>query len=224
MTHRLGICSDTHGCNAPAFDPAAVSAVLHGGDVYDAAGSRADLARDPMRAWLQRCAAPVFMVRGNHDYWDHWEWFTRYNDVTGRVQAIAPGLFVAGIGFSARQYYDLPGETDLHPACQDVLRTARRLVGRSDRVVLLTHYPAKLLQIYPADEGGQGWAFECVRELIEELHPIVAVQGHVHEWFGRRHIVEMAGKQVLLVHPGPLGGILQIDTDSGQSSYVPAEP
>jgi hypothetical protein len=37
---RIGICSDSHDCNAPRFDPGTVSAVLHGGDAYDAVGSR----------------------------------------------------------------------------------------------------------------------------------------------------------------------------------------
>ncbi|HEY8750774.1 MAG TPA: metallophosphoesterase [Tepidisphaeraceae bacterium] len=219
---KLGICSDTHGCATPAFDAASVSAVLHAGDLYDAAGSRRDLLNDPLRPWLAECAAPVFLVRGNHDYWDHLEMFERYHDVTGRVRAIAPRLFVAGVGFSRRRYYDLPGETDLQPVCHEVVRSARQLTGTSDRIVLLTHYPAKYPAIYPAEEGPLGWAFDCVRELIEELRPIAVVQGHVHEWFGQTHAVEVSGCQVLLLHPGPLGGILQINAGSGDASYAAA--
>jgi Icc-related predicted phosphoesterase len=220
--YRLGVCSDTHGHTAPAFDAASVSAVLHAGDLYDAA-NRDSLPRDPMTLWLAKCPAPVFLVRGNHDYWDHHEVFERYNDVTGHIREIAPRLFVAGVGFCRRRYYDLPGETDLQPVCRDVLRSARRLIGTSDRIVLLTHYPAKFPAIYPAEEGPLGWAFECVRELIEELRPIAVVQGHVHEWFGQTHTVEVSGRQVLLLHPGPLGGILRIDTDSSTASYAAAK-
>jgi hypothetical protein len=54
MIHRLGVCSDTHGYAAPAFDPASVSAILHGGDLYDAAADVEGLEPDQIhckRGW-----------------------------------------------------------------------------------------------------------------------------------------------------------------------------
>jgi Icc-related predicted phosphoesterase len=221
-TILLGVCSDTHGYLAPTFDAASVSAVLHAGDLYDAAESRPELSRDPMGPWLAACTVPVFLVRGNHDYWDRLEIFERHEDVTGRIVPIAPGLFVAGVGFAPREFYDLPGETDLKPICRDVLRLARRMIGTSDKVVLLTHYPANLPGVYSEHEASEGEAFDCVRELIEELGPIAVIQGHVHEWFGQTHVVQMSGRPVLLVNPGPLGGVLQIDMDGGRASYTAA--
>ena len=106
--------------------------------------------------------------------------------------------------------------------CRDVLRLARRLIGTSDRVVLLTHYPAKLPGVYLEHEASEGEAFDCVRELIEELGPVAVIQGHVHEWFGQTHLLQMLSRSVLLVNPGPLGGILQIDMDKGDASYKAA--
>jgi Icc-related predicted phosphoesterase len=164
----------------------------------------------------------VFVVRGNHDYADPKGFFRQWDDVTGSVREISPGLFVAGVGFAPRAYYDLPGETDLQPVCRVVIRNARRLLRASDQVVLLTHYAAKFPGIYPAEESLPGWVFACVRELIEELGPVAVVLGHVHEWFGRTYTVEVSGCPVLLVHPGARGGILEIDAAARQASYAAA--
>jgi len=215
MIYRLGICSDTHAQIAPTFDPASVSALLHAGDFYDAAGDPEALDDDPLQKWLGGCVVPCFAVRGNHDYVDLRGNFRRWEDITGSVRQLCPGLFVAGVGFAPRQYLDLPGETDLQPVCQQVLRHARRVVGSSDRIVLLTHYPTKFVGV--ADEWQH---FECARELVEELLPVAVVQGHVHELFGQRHRIQVLGRSVLLVYPGPVGGVLEIDISSGDVSLV----
>jgi Icc-related predicted phosphoesterase len=217
----LGICSDTHGRVAPKFDPAAVSAVLHGGDAYDAANGP-DPDGDPLAPWLTRCSAPVFFVRGNHDQIDEWGWFNKYQDLTGRLAVLGPGLFLAGVGFTPQTYSDMPSESDLSAVCEQVRRTARELMGPSDRLVLLTHYPAKFPQFYMVQKAG--WSFDCVRELIEELRPVAAIQGHIHQWFGRRHQLEIAGQRIFLVHPGPHGGVLRIHDPGNGASYVPSRP
>ena len=76
-------------------------------------------------------------------------------------------------------------ESDLEPQCSDLARMARREMMPQDTLILITHYPPKLPEL-PCDEVPENWTFHCVAELVARLQPQVIIQGHVHEWFGRR--------------------------------------
>ena len=210
MRHLVAICSDTHGVPPPHFEAAA--AILHAGDVYDAAAPQAArLALPELRRWVVMTRVPVFAVRGNHDYADPAGFFAAANDVSGRVCAIAPGLLVAGIGLAAQRYYDLPGEGDLAVVCRSVARQARRLVTAGDRLILLTHYPPRLPQMPAGTPRGSGLIFDCVRELADELRPVVIVQGHVHELFGMEWKASFGGREARIISPGAKGTVIEME-------------
>src|SRR5207244_1508540 len=98
---------------------------------------------------------------------------------------VADRLFVAGIGWAGGRYFETPGEADLAPICDSLARLARRWVMPGDCLILLTHYPALLPELFPWPHRTEGFMFACVRRRIEELGPVAVVQGHVHEMFGR---------------------------------------
>lgn len=151
--------SDTHDRLPPLSDQPGVTAVLHAGDFCSGENQEAIRRRGPdseslrqwaaeqrhrIRQWLDACRTPIYAVRGNHDCEDAWGFFAAIHDITAHVVPLTPGLFVAGIGWCGQRYYDMPLERDLEPACRAVWRQAMRVVGRDDRLILLTHYPARV--------------------------------------------------------------------------------
>lgn len=206
----LGICSDTHGSALPQWNSQQLAAVLHAGDIYDAPSVIEDDDDPAPRQWVESVGVPVFAVRGNHDYRDPGRFFHAADDISGRLRKVFPGLWVAGIGFAPKRYYDLPGESDLEPQCRDLSRQALRQVVRGEKLILLTHYPPKLPEL-PCGEVSEGWTYRCVADLVDELQPIAVVQGHVHEWFGR----QWRRGNLLIVSPGPRAGILSVSHDRG---------
>jgi Icc-related predicted phosphoesterase len=152
---------------------------------------------------------PVYGVRGNHDV-DGLP--PGVDDVTGRVVRLADRLWLAGVGWSGRVYADLPGESDLEPACRSVERMALRLVMPGDALVLLTHYPADLPGLFPDVGRRDGVVFDCVHRLIDTLRPMAVVQGHVHEWFGLAARCNWpVGRATLILNPGPGAATLTVD-------------
>jgi len=202
---------------------------LHGGDFYrDKCRAKADLAllhcadrigREQGGAayrWFKDCPLPILAVRGNHDSFDAWGFFQHAQDITGMVVRIAPGLLVAGIGWHGDRYYDTPADRDLQPACRPVERIFRRIRQPKDRVILLTHYPAYA----PPPDNVSPYAHEVLQQLAAVLRPVAIIQGHIHNWFGMSHQVPRGTAPALVVNPGPLGGILSVDTQTGKTTFT----
>jgi Icc-related predicted phosphoesterase len=201
---------------------------LHAGDANNgptAVGDDSDPLDDPLRCdaanWFRSCSLPQFIVKGNHDGVDDLRAFTSGTDLTGRVIRIAPRLWLAGIGWHGERYYELPLEADLRKVCDVVLRQSRRLVMPNDRLVLLTHYPARYpgVQEVLNDRDGGGVWYDCVRGVIEELRPVVVVQGHVHRWARTSFTVRVENRDVLALFPGPAGAIVTVDVDEGTAEH-----
>jgi Icc-related predicted phosphoesterase len=115
------------------------------------------------------------------------------------------------------RYFELPNESDLCEVCDTVAKRAGRLLGPSDRLVLLTHYPPRLVGMreLERDPPNGGLWYDCVRELAETLHPIAIVQGHVHSWAGTSQEAELDSRSVTVFHPGRAGGTLLVDVGLG---------
>lgn len=218
---KLGIFSDTHGDKVPHWDGLALDAVLFAGDAYDCIRPKEGANSAHLRRLVESCRAPVLAVRGNHDYHDMGGFFQAAEDISGRLYRLWPGLWVAGVGFASKHHYDLPGETDIQPQCRILVRMAQRQVMSGERVILLTHYSPNLpdLPDLPAGEARADWMYHCLADLVETLHPIAIVQGHVHRWFGRQW---RRTDGSLIVSPGPVGGILSI-TVNGKVMFAASE-
>ena len=91
----------------------------------------------------------------------------------------------------------------------------------SDRVVLLTHYPARYPEVHeePGDRDGAGVWYDCVRGVVEELRPLVVVQGHVHRSARTAFSVSAGGREVVALFPGPTGAVVTIDTETGAAHH-----
>jgi Icc-related predicted phosphoesterase len=223
MAIRFAVCSDTHDGIPPSIDTAGISAWLHAGDVYE--GSNHSLTADApdddflvaedwkngaaLRQWTAEQGVPVYAVRGNHDLRDYWKVFDVWQDVGARIVQLADRLFVMGLGWHGERYFETPGEADLEPISQRLLRQARRVVMPKDSLILLTHYPALLSGLFPA--SGDVEAFACIRQLVEELAPVAVVQGHQHAWFGLSGYFQHSAGKTLVLNPGPRGTVLSVD-------------
>ena len=229
MRHKLLCCSDTHGSVPPALDESGALAWLHGGDVcngpdlVDVEGDPIDdLLLAPVARWFAERPIPVHIVPGNHDVADPYRAFQRCSDLNGRLVKLADRLFVGGIGWHGERYFELPFERDLKPACEMLLRQARRMLFENDRLVLLTHYPPRFRGTHevPNDVDGGGVWYDCIREVVEALPTLAIVQGHNHRWFGDTHRVSVRGRELLIVNPGPRGCILKIDPEAGDVAML----
>ena len=214
-TITLGICADTHGEALPTWPDQRLDAVLHAGDVYDAPRLAQGYDYVSPRSWAQTLGAPVLAVRGNHDFRDPDGFFMVAEDVSGRVVRLSQGLWVAGVGFAPSWYCDTPGDSDLESQCRDLTRMVNRLVMPGERIILLTHYPPRVMELV-----GRGtpatWSYQRVGELAEILRPVAIIFGHQHDWFGR-HWRRADG--TLLVSPGPRGGVLTIAAH-GEATFM----
>jgi Icc-related predicted phosphoesterase len=94
-----------------------------------------------------------------------------------------------------------------------------RVVGKADRLILLTHYQIRApeLQSFPGSANG----FACIRELVDTFHPLAVIQGHSHEAFGCQGRLVGEGGETLVVNPGPGGGVMSIDVEGAATSFAP---
>jgi Icc-related predicted phosphoesterase len=208
-------------------DETGAVAWLHGGDVcnyHDARNERYEAnPLDPDAAatveWFSTRSVPVFLVRGNHDVDDPSGAFRRSTDATGLVLSVAPGLFIAGVGWSGDRHFDLPDEPDLAKVCDGIRRQVLRQVGLRDRLILLTHYPPKLRALFPFEGTGFGFWLDAVRQLIEDIKPAAVVAGHTHRDAGKVATYRYAGGHSRIVIPGTIGARLTIDTEQGTVTH-----
>jgi Icc-related predicted phosphoesterase len=222
MQYRLLCCSDTHGQRAPDLAETGALAWLHAGDVYDgpsiSAGDDHPLTgaplAEPVRSWLQSRTVPVLGVRGNHDVGDPYGWFDVAEPVDERVRRLGPNLVVAGLGWHGERYYECPVESDLETACERLRRQLLRVTNRSDLVILLTHYPPRVPGLFPMKPGAVECAgYEAISRLVQEVQPILIVQGHEHFWFGQVATIEFGERSTLVVNPGPRGMTVTVDLE-----------
>jgi Icc-related predicted phosphoesterase len=218
---RFFCFADVHGGALPDVSEPDLDGWLFAGDLYGRPTGNALFFAGRFAVetgeWIASRRKPVFAVRGNHDYKDAAGFFKRASEVTwGQVLPARTGLVVAGIGWHGDRFYDLPLEEHLSKYCARVEDECARLPAGT-RVILLSHYPARLRGFLPDQYQGAGMAFDCVRALIEVTRPIAVVQGHVHESFGRTW--NHAG--CLVACPGPKGGVLAVD--GGSAHFEPLE-
>ena len=222
LLRNLLLCSDTHEAAPQAGATVDALCWLHAGDFYlnkDIASADEEMNAqyaDTIGAleggvayhWFRNGKLPIYAVRGNHDGHDAWGFFRTAQDVSGRAVRIAPGLLLAGIGWYGRHYNDLPTENDFERPCMAVANSIRRLRQADDMLILLSHYPA----YPPPGEKISSHTFRRLRDLVAATQPAVFVQGHIHEWAGTCYEAPLGERRLLVVNPGPIGGVLTTDT------------
>ena len=226
MRYRLLCCSDTHGDAPPAMDDENAAAWLHAGDLYDGpsvlANDEPPLPGDPIAEvflqWSRARRAPVYAVHGNHDVADPYGWFTAVTEIDGRVERLGDDLLLVGVGWHGQAYVEMPGEGDLEMVCERAKRQLRRLATPRDRIVLMTHYPPLSPGLFPPRIGARAdSASESIARLVNELKPILIVQGHEHRWAG------LIGRtnSSLVINPGRKGMVAVVDTDEDHAEIEP---
>ena len=222
--------SDTHGDLPPALDETHAIAWLFAGDYYN--GPEIDTLDDdasdlaareflyPAAGWITKRSIPVCAVHGNHDILDPWNFFRQAEQIDGMVHRVADRVLVAGIGWNGEKYFEIPTESDLVSQCDSVRRQITRIGTDRDHIVLMTHYPPRLSEIFPSGEfSDPGW-YGCLRKLAEEVNAIAIIQGHNHRWHGLSGTFILAGRNCLALQPGPLGMRLAIDPECGVARIV----
>ncbi len=221
LLHKLLLCSDTHETAPRVRKTADALCWLHAGDFYlnkdmaSADDDTDDQYADTIGAleggeayqWFKTCSLPIYTIRGNHDGHDAWGFFRTAHDISGGAVHIAPQLLLAGVGWHGRNYNDLPSESNFYHPCSMVAKAVRQQRKNGDLLVLISHYPA---YAPPAHSDSPG-PFARLRALVEEIQPSVIVQGHVHEWAGTYYEAPLGERRLLVVNPGPIGGILTVD-------------
>jgi Icc-related predicted phosphoesterase len=210
---RLFCFSDTHQRALPDCEPAP-DAWLFSGDLYekpDRGGLTAEDVefRDSVRTWREKYPQPIYSVRGNHDLHDRARFFQSSIELTeGVVRSLGDGLFIAGMGWTGKQFFDLPLESHLLERCQRIEDEWARL-GKPARLIFLTHYAPNDRAMIPYRGEKDGFFFDCIRDLIYELKPLAVVVGHSHAHFGL--ITRLANSTI--VFPGNSGQLLIVEND-----------
>lgn len=207
MLFLLGICSDTRGGALPDLRTPDLGGVLHAGSVY-AGDSPEQFQQDPA-SWAESLRVPVLAVRGDQDARDPTGFFTE-RDVSGYVERLVRGLYIAGIGWASPKPADLPHESDLQHVCESLHRQASRTLTGSDELIILSHYaPQADDQLEQVPVG----MYRCIADLARKLQPAAVVHGHMNHQSGPARRASFAGFETLVVNPGPTGGWLMIDDD-----------
>jgi Icc-related predicted phosphoesterase len=159
------------------------------------------------------------LVHGNHDCEDPEAIFSKHG-ITGSIKQLADDVFVVGLGWHGQYYYDLPREMDLKNVASSLARQAISHVPNGSRIIILTHYPALMPEIFRYHGNPEGWMFQSVTDLIRVLSPLMVVQGHVHELFGTACKYKLHNGETTVVNPGPRGVCAEIEGFSVRLSHL----
>lgn len=230
MRTRLFCVSDTHG-KPPPQPEGDVVACLHGGDFYNKGTKKYRTLFGPnglaLLDWAEANKTQYYSVRGNHDGNDEVSFFSTHSrEVTGAAARLTDDLVLVGVGWNGSYHYDLPNEEGVGVYCNQAMNSLVKIVKPSDSFVVLSHYPAWTPKVFGRVGSPKplGWMFDCVKELVDELKPIAVVAGHVHELSGKVAVYDGPRHTSLLVFPGPVGGILTVDTETMAAGFVPNSP
>ena len=170
-----------------------IEAVICAGDFTIFSSSQKELLSK-----LNKIGKPVLIVHGNHEDDDELrkdcKLFKNCYFIHNNKFRLGEYLFIGwgGGGFS---YIDRGFEKNS--------KRFKKWIKEDDKVVLITHAPPYKTKI---DEiGGEHAGNKSIRKFIEQVRPVLAVSGHLHECVGEDFI-----KKTKVINPGYKGKMLNI--------------
>ena len=219
---KIACYSDTHGTIPSPIKEEGLAAYFHAGDWYGAADLKSKAEPTPamlaVKEWVKSRQVPIFTVAGNHDCNDNAKIFHSCQNVTCDclpfVQPLPRGrIKIVGVGWAGEKHFELPLVRDMKEACLVALQEATRRYEVGDRFILLTHYMPWFPQVFTYKKNNrEGWAFDCIADLVRVLKPLAVIFGHIHELLGKQVPYSEGDLETLLICAGPKGGILSIDS------------
>jgi len=141
----------------------------------------------------------TFMIPGNHEEGTNIKELCKKTDnvlyVHKATQRMGKLLFI----FFGYEWYEHDNK--------DFDKFVEKMKGeikKGDKIILCTHAPPYNTKLDDIDRGHVG--IKSYRKFIEEMKPIFAISGHLHETF---YVDDKIGKTVL-INPGPTGMLLEI--------------
>ena len=191
--------SDFHG-SSTAVEKAADATAETGAELMLIAGDLAFHDVGSAFSILQRLSnskVPIFFVPGNMDTP---ELTTAQNPgkftcIHGRCERFGSFSFI-GLGGAVQGPFQTPFESS-EEEIYDILHKAVKACEEA-KVVLLSHAPPKNTSV-DLTRSGRHVGSSAVRRFIEEMEPILAVCGHIHEARG----IDRIGR-TLVLNPGPV--------------------
>ncbi len=121
-------------------------------------------------------------------------------------------MLLAGVGWAGEDIAP-PLDGELAEVCARVGGAVERERREGDRVVVLSHYPVYAPGLFPDDSFNRlsDFCYRAVTGLVMTLEPVLVVQGHIHQWFGRTARMKLVGRRsTLVVMPGPEGMVVTV--------------
>ena len=120
--------------------------------------------------------------------------------------------FLRSTAITTLPIHSAGSKADLEEVCEKIGAQWLRISTLRDKAILLTHYPPLVEGLFPK-KSFQTPAFEAVARLIQDLRPILIVQGHEHFWFDLVERLELGDRTALIINPGRRGMAVNVDSD-----------
>lgn len=212
---RFLVISDIHGDLAymAKLEEAFVEA-----DAVICAGDFAEVFKEdtgaPILEALVKKHESLFSVLGNCDPPSFLEKLEGYDASVQGIIASFDGLTFIGAGGATRFTGKTPNEISEEEIVQDLNLVRGSEEGAWDNLVMIIHNPPYGTKLDTVSMGAHVGS-KLVREVIEEVKPLVVVSGHIHESFA----IDTIG-ETLLINPGSLAegryALLNIEKKDGK--------
>lgn len=149
---------------------------------------------------LEKASKPLLIIPGNH------ETAKQIKQLTKKFSFVIP---IHKGSYQVDKYiffgYGEGGFSQEDSTLKKIKEKFKETLEKDLKVILVTHAPpygTKLDFLIQSDHVG----CKTITEFITEIHPRLAISGHLHENFGKKDIIN----KTLLINPGPEGKIINI--------------
>lgn len=148
---------------------------------------------------LEKADKPLLIIPGNH------ETAEQIRLLSKKFRFVIP-IHKGSYQFNEYVFfgYGEGGFSQEEPPLARIMPKFKETVKKDQIVVLVTHAPpygTKLDFLMPNHSG-----CKTITEFIKDIHPRLAICGHLHENFGKKDMIN----KTLLINPGPSGKIISL--------------